>query len=75
MDAQYNPLDVTVKSNKDGTYSCSYVPKKGAKHTVQVRNSCLYSGHLLVNFLYFFLLRLYVLHVLAGHLRWSANER
>ncbi|CAG7722272.1 unnamed protein product [Allacma fusca] len=36
MDSQYNLIDVAVRNNQDGTYSCSYVPKRGAKHTVQV---------------------------------------
>lgn len=37
MDANYNPVDVKFRETNDGIYSCNYVPKKGAKHTVQVK--------------------------------------
>jgi len=30
------PLEVTVRDNKDGTYTCSYVPKNPVKHVVVV---------------------------------------
>jgi hypothetical protein len=33
---KYNPIEVKVRETGDGIYSCSYVPKRGAKHTVQV---------------------------------------
>lgn len=36
MDAKYNPVEVKVRETSEGVYSCSYVPKRGAKHTVQV---------------------------------------
>ncbi|CAL8082481.1 unnamed protein product [Orchesella dallaii] len=36
MDANYNNVDVKFRETNDGIYSCNYVPKKGAKHTVQV---------------------------------------
>ncbi|XP_010571776.1 PREDICTED: filamin-A-like, partial [Haliaeetus leucocephalus] len=35
-DAEGNPVDVSVKDNGNGTYSCSYVPKKPLKHTAMV---------------------------------------
>lgn len=34
MDADYNPVEVVIKDNKDGTFSCRYMPKKNVKHTV-----------------------------------------
>lgn len=33
-DEEHKPVDVSVKDNKDGTYSCRYVPKKTVKHVV-----------------------------------------
>ncbi|XP_061075781.1 filamin-A-like isoform X1 [Conger conger] len=36
QDTEGNPLDVHVKDNGNGTYSCSYTPKKPLKHTVMV---------------------------------------
>ncbi|XP_043936269.1 filamin-A isoform X2 [Protopterus annectens] len=36
QDAEGNPIDVSVKDNGNGTYSCSYMPKKAVKHTVMV---------------------------------------
>lgn len=36
LDANYNNVDVSVRSNGDGTYSAEYVPKTGSRHTVQV---------------------------------------
>lgn len=36
QDAEGNPVDVSVKDNGNGTYSCSYVPKKPLKHTAMV---------------------------------------
>lgn len=38
MDGNYTPVDVKFRETNDGIYSCNYVPKKGAKHTVQVRD-------------------------------------
>ena len=34
IDANYKPVNVEVKDNKDGTYSCKYNPKSPVKHTV-----------------------------------------
>jgi len=34
MDADYNPVDVVIKDNKDGTYFCRYMPKQPVKHTI-----------------------------------------
>lgn len=39
LDANYNNIDVNVRSNGDGTYTAEYVPKTGSRHTVQV-NIC-----------------------------------
>uniref|UniRef100_A0A8C3HS50 Filamin A n=1 Tax=Chrysemys picta bellii TaxID=8478 RepID=A0A8C3HS50_CHRPI len=36
QDAEGSPVDVAVKDNGNGTYSCSYVPKKPVKHTAMV---------------------------------------
>ncbi|XP_039366537.1 filamin-A isoform X1 [Mauremys reevesii] len=36
QDAEGTPVDVAVKDNGNGTYSCSYVPKKPVKHTAMV---------------------------------------
>jgi filamin len=36
LDTNYNNIDVSVRSNGDGTYSAEYVPKTGLRHTVQV---------------------------------------
>eukprot|EP01105_Mastigella_eilhardi_P011380 TRINITY_DN2627_c0_g3_i1.p1 TRINITY_DN2627_c0_g3~~TRINITY_DN2627_c0_g3_i1.p1 ORF type:complete len:601 (-),score=182.74 TRINITY_DN2627_c0_g3_i1:84-1862(-) len=36
MDAEENPVPVTLKDNNDGTYSGSYQPLKPEKHTVEV---------------------------------------
>jgi len=36
IDNNYNPVPVSVKDNKDGTYTCSYNPVKPVRHIVQV---------------------------------------
>ncbi|XP_069693768.1 filamin-A isoform X2 [Periplaneta americana] len=36
LDANCNNIDVNVRSNGDGTFTCEYVPKTGSRHTVQV---------------------------------------
>lgn len=36
LDANYKPVDVLVRDNKDGTYYCRYMPLKNIKHTVMV---------------------------------------
>ena len=36
MDAHYKPLDVVKTEKAKGVFDCSYVPKQGLKHTVQV---------------------------------------
>ena len=36
MDADYNTVDVIIKDNKDGTYTCRYMPKKNIKHTIMI---------------------------------------
>ncbi|XP_029102180.1 filamin-A-like isoform X2 [Scleropages formosus] len=36
QDAEGNPVDVKVKDNGNGTYTCSYTPRKPVKHTVVV---------------------------------------
>ncbi|XP_071657326.1 filamin-A isoform X2 [Patagioenas fasciata] len=33
QDAEGTPVDVSVKDNGNGTFSCSYVPRKALKHT------------------------------------------
>uniref|UniRef100_A0A6I8RYT2 Filamin A n=1 Tax=Xenopus tropicalis TaxID=8364 RepID=A0A6I8RYT2_XENTR len=35
-DSEGTPVDVTTKDNGNGTYSCSYLPKKPLKHTAVV---------------------------------------
>ena len=36
IDADYKPVEVQVKDNRDGTYSCRYMPNRNVKHTVSV---------------------------------------
>ncbi|XP_051516060.1 filamin-A-like [Myxocyprinus asiaticus] len=36
QDRDGNPVDVQVKDNGNGSYSCSYTPRKPVKHTVMV---------------------------------------
>uniref|UniRef100_A0A3P9I3H5 Filamin A, alpha (actin binding protein 280) n=1 Tax=Oryzias latipes TaxID=8090 RepID=A0A3P9I3H5_ORYLA len=36
QDAEGNPVDVQVKDNGNGTYTCTYTPAKPVKHTVMV---------------------------------------
>ncbi|KAK3102524.1 hypothetical protein FSP39_011943 [Pinctada imbricata] len=36
LDVDLKPVEVQVKDNKDGTYSCKYMPKKPVKHTVTI---------------------------------------
>ncbi|OCT57973.1 hypothetical protein XELAEV_18002841mg [Xenopus laevis] len=36
QDSEGNPIEVTTKDNGNGTYSCSYLPKKPLKHTAVV---------------------------------------
>lgn len=36
QDRDGNPVDVQVKDNGNGTYSCSYTPRKPIKHTIMV---------------------------------------
>ncbi|GFN93495.1 filamin-a-like [Plakobranchus ocellatus] len=36
MDVDYNPVEVQVKDNGNGTYACKYMPKKNVKHTVTI---------------------------------------
>ncbi|XP_078394455.1 filamin-A-like, partial [Cetorhinus maximus] len=36
QDSEGQPIDVRMKDKKDGTYTCSYTPKKPLKHTVMV---------------------------------------
>ncbi|XP_012939324.2 filamin-A-like [Aplysia californica] len=36
MDVDYKPVDVQVKDNGNGTYSCRYMPTKNVKHTVTI---------------------------------------
>ena len=33
-DSDQKPVDVNVKDNKDGTFTCTYTPKKAVKHVV-----------------------------------------
>uniref|UniRef100_A0A8C3CZJ3 Filamin A n=1 Tax=Cairina moschata TaxID=8855 RepID=A0A8C3CZJ3_CAIMO len=35
-DAEGNPVEVSVKDNGNGTYSCSYLPRKPIKHTAML---------------------------------------
>jgi filamin len=34
IDATYKPVEVTVKDNKDGTFSCKYTAKSAVRHTI-----------------------------------------
>ena len=34
MDEDYNPVDVQIRDNHDGTYSCRYMPRAENKHTI-----------------------------------------
>ena len=36
MDADYEPVEVLVKDNKDGTFWCRYMPKNNNKHTITI---------------------------------------
>lgn len=36
QDGEGTPLDVQVKDNGNGTYTCTYTPRKPLKHTVMV---------------------------------------
>ncbi|KAK6619966.1 hypothetical protein RUM44_006366 [Polyplax serrata] len=36
LDGNYNIIDTSLVENRDGTYTCNYTPRRGAKHTVQV---------------------------------------
>ncbi|PIO31737.1 Filamin-A [Aquarana catesbeiana] len=36
QDSEGNPVEVTTKDNGNGTYSCSYIPKKPLKHTAVI---------------------------------------
>lgn len=36
QDGDGTPVDVQVKDNGNGTYSCSYTPRKPVKHTAMV---------------------------------------
>ena len=36
LDATYMPVNVEVKDNRDGTFSCRYLPKNPIKHTVVI---------------------------------------
>ncbi|KAM9751784.1 filamin-A [Menidia menidia] len=36
QDGEGNPVEVQVKDNGNGTYACSYTPRKPVKHTVMV---------------------------------------
>ncbi|XP_014853704.1 PREDICTED: filamin-A-like isoform X1 [Poecilia mexicana] len=36
QDGEGNPVDVQVKDNGNGTYTCTYTPRKPVKHTVMV---------------------------------------
>lgn len=38
LDDNSNNIDVSLSSNRDGTHTCYYTPKKGSKHIVQVRD-------------------------------------
>lgn len=37
MDANYQPIKLEAKDNKNGIYDFSYRPTRGNKHTIQVR--------------------------------------
>ncbi|RUS81267.1 hypothetical protein EGW08_010971 [Elysia chlorotica] len=36
MDVDYNPVEVQIKDNGNGTYACKYMPKKNVKHTITI---------------------------------------
>ena len=36
LDNDYNPVDVMVKDNKDGTFWCRYMPKKNCRHVITI---------------------------------------
>ena len=38
IDADYRPIELDARDNRDGTYDFDYTPEKGNKHTVQVGN-------------------------------------
>ncbi|KAF4527938.1 hypothetical protein B566_EDAN012831 [Ephemera danica] len=35
-DGSGNPVEVKPSDNRDGTYTCTYVPRAGSKHTIQI---------------------------------------
>lgn len=34
LDQMYNPVDVNVVDNQDGTFQCSYTPTQPVKHSI-----------------------------------------
>ncbi|PVD25205.1 hypothetical protein C0Q70_15703 [Pomacea canaliculata] len=36
FDVEYKAVEVQVKDNRDGTYSCKYMPTRNVKHTVSI---------------------------------------
>uniref|UniRef100_A0A0B7BJW7 Calponin-homology (CH) domain-containing protein n=1 Tax=Arion vulgaris TaxID=1028688 RepID=A0A0B7BJW7_9EUPU len=36
MDVDYNPVEVLVQDNNNGTYNCRYTPTRNVKHTVTI---------------------------------------
>lgn len=53
MDANYQPVKLDAKDNKNGTYDFSYKPTRGNKHTVQVGRLVLMLLRITVFFFFF----------------------
>lgn len=57
MDANYQPVKLDAKDNKNGTYDFSYKPTRGNKHTVQVRKDCVFLLFKDVHFVIFLVIK------------------
>lgn len=40
LDVNLKSIDVQIKDNKDGTYSCKYKPFASVKHTITITYGC-----------------------------------
>ena len=36
IEVDYKPVEVQIKDNRDGTYSCRYMPLRNVKHTISI---------------------------------------
>jgi filamin len=36
IDCHYKSVEVQIKDNKDGTYTCRYMPRNPVKHTITI---------------------------------------